>query len=131
MRGFLVASALWLGLLGAVEPVFSCAMSTPAPDCCPSGPQGPCDHDPAPADVLTAPQLCCTSAPMGVPLAASIQKSDPKSSQGAPGAADPPLIAAAQGALSSASADPGRLRFASSASERGTSTYLRTGRLRL
>lgn len=133
MRRFFVVSALWLGLLGAAEPLLACAMNSPVSECCPTGTQAPCNDDSGSADALAdAHQNCCAAAPIGQPLAVSIQMSDRKPSYGTSGAADlPPVAALPGGLLAPSAALTHRPRFTDLVPSCGASTYLRTGRLRL
>lgn len=133
MRRFFIVSAFWLGLLGAAEPLLACALTSPAPECCPMDTQAPCNDDTAPVGApMDAHQHCCASTPIGEPLAITIQKSDTKLLHGAPAAAELPLIVAPDvGLCPHSAAFSQRSRFADPASSFGASTYLRTGRLRL
>jgi len=133
MRRFFIVSALWLGLLGAAQPLLACAMNSAASACCPAGTQAPCNDDSGSVDALgDAHQHCCASAPIGEPLAASIQKSDTKLSYRTSGAVDLALVATLPGgSLAPFAALTHRPQFTDLAPSFGASTYLRTGRLRL
>lgn len=133
MRRFFIVSAFWLGLLGVAEPLLACAMTSLTSECCPTDTQAPCNDDSRSAGApVDAHQHCCASAPIGEPLAVSIQKSGTKFLHGVPTAAELPLIVAPDvGFCPLSAAFSHRLRFADPASSFGASTYLRTGRLRL
>lgn len=133
MCRFFIVSAIWLGLLGAAEPVLACAMNSRACECCPTGAQSSCRGDSGQAGAIRdAHQQYCASAPIGEMLEVSIRTGDAKLSPVAPGAANPPLIRApADRCLVFSPALAYRPRFADSAPSFGALTYLRTGRLRL
>lgn len=133
MCRFFIVSAIWLGLVGAAEPVLACAMNSPASECCPMGEQSACTNDSEPAGAIRdAHQQYCASAPIGEMLAVSIQASGTKLSPGASGAGDLPLITApADGFPVFSAALANRPHFVASAPSFGALTYLRTGRLRL
>ena len=133
MCRFFIVSAIWLGLLGAAEPVLACAMNSPSSECCPTGTQSFCTNDSEPAGAIRdAHQQYCASAPIGEMLVVSIQTSGAKLPPGATGAGDLPLIRApADGFLVFSAALAHRPPFVDSAPSFGALTYLRTGRLRL
>lgn len=133
MCRFFIVSAIWLGLLGAVEPVLACAMNSPASECCPTGAQSSCTGDSEQACAIRdAHQQYCASAPIGEMLEVSIRTSGATPSPGALGAGNLPLItASADRYLVFSPALAYRPQFADSAPSFGALTYLRTGRLRL
>ena len=132
MRRFLFVAAVWFGLLGAAEPLLACAMNSPDSDCCPTGTQAPCDHNPAPMGGVEGAQACCASAPLGEPAAVSLKKGDTTAQQGAAGG-DLPLIALLPALLFIVppAVLPPLPRITEPADAGGTQIYLRTRRLRL
>lgn len=133
MSRFFIVSAIWLGLLGAAEPVLACVMNPPACECCPWGMQPSCDHDSgATASGVAARLHHCASVRMGDMLAVAMPKSDAGFPHGISGADNPPFIAARATDLP---VHPDTLisgpQFIDFSRSDGALTYLRTGRLRL
>lgn len=77
---------LWLGLIWAAAPAFACA-SMAHRDCCPDGAPSPCG-DPSGLDLKAFASLCCASAPVASPSAATAET--PKSIRVEPQSPDSP-----------------------------------------
>lgn len=132
MRRFFILAAIWVGLLGPVDPLFACVMQAHLSDCCPAGTHDRGQHDSNPCDGLTPSHEC--HAPLAGPTdvaAVPVRQADgglpvdltgggvPLAPAAFPNPARPPPLI-----FSEVAAQP-------AASSSGTDTYLRTARLRL
>ncbi|MEP7243496.1 MAG: hypothetical protein ABI885_07390 [Gammaproteobacteria bacterium] len=134
MRRFFILAAIWVGLLGPIDPLFACVVQAHLSDCCPTGTHDRSHHDSNPCGGFAASHECHAALAGPTDIAAvSARQADgdlPFDLAGGAGgvtlvpnafpnpARPPPLI------LSAVLEQP-------AGSLSGTDTYLRTSRLRL
>lgn len=123
--------AAWLAILGVAVPDFACAAPPFAGDCCPDGGSAPCAES-APAGPVDADTACCATAPAGaqaVFLAPARAEQQRLTDSGSP---DLPILPDSRFAPSQAVAwHDTAFAIVNVAERNGSSTYLRTLRLRL
>ena len=122
-----IALMFCLGLIWAAAPSLACARMAD-PDCCPTGSGSPCEGEKS-KDLATLAALCCVTAPATATTAAA---EAPRGTYLQPQSPDPIAVLAWFATLnpredSRPPAPPNPLATVSD----GTSTYLRTLRLRL
>jgi hypothetical protein len=61
LRHIIALSILLMSLLTAGIPALACGEAVPAHDCCPNGPNSPCEPDRSQAPEANQLTICCTS----------------------------------------------------------------------